>query len=96
VRYQQLTGAQQASLLQVIGQRQQGARLATLLDNYVQSQVLAIRSQTDMNSAERENINIRATMSSQLQELQTEFQRLAVNLVASGENFSISKGCRKC
>jgi TP901 family phage tail tape measure protein len=95
VRYQQLTGAQQASLLQVIGQRQQGARLAAMLDNYVASQVLAIRAQTDLNSAERENTNIRATMSSQLQTLRSEFERLSVNLVASGENITVSRGVQE-
>jgi hypothetical protein len=61
----------------------------------VASQVLAIRAQTDLNSAERENTNIRATMSSQLQTLRSEFERLSVNLVASGENITVSRGVQE-
>lgn len=86
VKYQQLGGAEKQELLQRVGQKQQASRLAAILDGYVNTQVLAIRAQRDLNSAEEENKKIRATMISQLQSVNTEFQRAAVNMVASGES----------
>ena len=85
-KYTALTSAEQANMLQMIGQKQQSSRLAAVLDNYVQSQVLSIRAQTDQNSAERENLNIRSTMSSQLQTLESEFARFSTNMIASGDS----------
>ena len=91
-KYTALTSAEQANMLQMIGQKQQSSRLAAVLDNYVQSQVLSIRAQTDQNSAERENLNIRSTMSSQLQTLQSEFERFSTNMVASGDSWAMTNG----
>ena len=91
-KYTALTSAEQANMLQMIGQKQQSSRLAAVLDNYVQSQVLSIRAQTDQNSAERENLNIRSTMSSQLQTLESEFARFSTNMIASGDSWAMTSG----
>lgn len=86
VKYEQLGLAERQELLQRVGQKQQASRLAAVIDGYVQTQVLAIRAQRDLNSAERENQAIRATMLSQLQSLGTEFQRAFLNMTASGQS----------
>ncbi len=91
IKYQELTSAERGELLQKVGQKQQAARLAAILDGYVQSQALSIRAYTQMNAAERENMNIRASMVSQLQSLSSEFERLSVNMLASNESFAATQ-----
>lgn len=90
VRYVEVTNAEKQHLTQMLGQKQQASRLSALLDGYVDSQKLAIRALRDQNSAERENMNIRATMISQLRSLQSEFQRASTNLVASTDSTAMT------
>lgn len=75
VRYQDLSSAQRQSLLFQTAGATQVNRLQALLDNYVRAQVLAINAQLNLNSAERENEKIKATLRNQLQGLTSEWER---------------------
>lgn len=91
VKFQELTKAEQQELVARVGGKQQASRITAILDGYITSQVLAIRAQQDLNSAERENENIRATLTSQLETLNTQFQRMSVNLANAGGMTSFNR-----
>lgn len=73
--YQQFNGEQRQSLLYFVAGRTQASRMAAVLNSYVQSQVLAINAQLNLNSAEEENLRIRESLHNQLRGLVTEFER---------------------
>lgn len=75
VSYQNLTESERRFMVYQIAGKQQAARLAAMLDSYVQSQILAINSQMNLNSAEQESIKIRATLVAQMTALKTEWER---------------------
>lgn len=77
-RYQQMTGGQQRMLLQDWAGKQQGSRMAALLDSYVEGQVKAINAQLNLNSAQEENTKITATLKSNLAGLTAEWERFAM------------------
>ena len=78
VKYQKMANLQRQSLLFAVGGKTQASRLASILDNYVQSQVLAINAQLHLNSAEQENLNITTALKAQLQGVVTEWERFAI------------------
>lgn len=84
VRFQELSNAERQELIQKVAGKQQASRLQAILDGYVQSQVLAIQAQRNLNSAEEENARIRQTAASQLESLATAFQRLSINIANAG------------
>lgn len=77
-RYQQMAGGQQRMLLQDWAGKQQGSRMAALLDSYVEGQVKAIHAQLNLNSAQEENTKITATLKSNLAGLTAEWERFAM------------------
>jgi TP901 family phage tail tape measure protein len=89
LRYQELTGAEQQHMLQVVAGKQQASRLAAMIDGYVDSQLMAIRSVTDLDSAERENARIKQSLLVQVQSLATAYERLVYNLSNSGGDAAI-------
>lgn len=91
VGYQNLTRAEQQSMLYKVAGKTQASRVAAVLDQYIRAQVLAINAQLNLNSAEQENAKIRATLKNQLQGLVTEWERL-VNLQATNSPFAILPG----
>lgn len=90
ITYQKLTDAERQELLVKLGGKQQASRFAAILDGYVKSQKLAIEAQLDMNSADRENQNIRATLMSQLTTMSTMFEKLSLDMANAGGSFSIN------
>lgn len=82
VAYQNLSRAEQQELLVKVAGTQQASRIAALLDGYLKSQELAIKASLDQGRAERENVAIRTTLSSQLKTLTTEWQKF---WIASGQ-----------
>jgi TP901 family phage tail tape measure protein len=78
VKYQHLNDAQRQSLLFSVAGRTQANRLASMLDNYVQAQALAVNAQLNLNSAEVENVKIKSALRAQLQGLNTEWQRFVL------------------
>lgn len=84
VAYQKLTAGEREELLVKVAGTQQAGRVAALMDGYLKSQELAIASSRDLGRAERENIAIRATLSSQLGTLSTEWQKFWISSAGSG------------
>jgi TP901 family phage tail tape measure protein len=72
--YQRLGAAEKEELLIKVAGTFQAARIAALLDGYVSSQLLAIRASRDLASADRENLAVRETLSSQLGTLKTQWE----------------------
>ncbi len=89
LRYQDLTSAEQQHLLQTVAGKQQASRLAAMIDGYVDSQLMAIRSVTNLDSAEKENARIKQSLIVQVQSLATAYERLVYNLSNSGGNVAI-------
>lgn len=89
LRYQDLTSAEQQHLLQVVAGKQQASRLAAMIDGYVDSQLMAIRSVTNLDSAEKENARIKQSLLVQLQGLATAYERLVSNMANSGGNLAL-------
>ena len=88
--YQKLTDAERQELLVKMGGKQQASRFAAILDGYVKGQQLAIQAQLDLTSADRENVNIRATMISQLATMGTMFDKLSVDMANAGGGLSLN------
>lgn len=84
IAYQNLGRAEQQELLIKVAGTQQASRIAALLDGYLKSQRLAIDASRDLGRAERENIAVRATLSSQLGTLSTQWQRFWVASAGAG------------
>lgn len=82
--YQRFNGEQRQSLLYFVAGRTQASRMAAVLDSYVQSQVLAINAQLNLNSAEEENLRIRESLHNQLRGLVTEFERFTAMQMTLG------------
>lgn len=78
VKYQHLNEAQRQAMLFTVGGRTQGSRLEAMLDNYVRAQTLAINAQLNLNSAEKENEKILATLKAQLVGLSGEWEKFVV------------------
>lgn len=91
VKYEAMTRSDKGELLGKLGGKQQASRLGSILDGYITSQMLAIRAQENLNSVDKESINLRQTVSSQLSSLSTQFQRLSVNMGTAGGDVSILK-----
>jgi TP901 family phage tail tape measure protein len=87
--FQKVDKASQGEFLQKVGGKMQASRLQAIIDGYVTGQMLAIKAQNDLGSAERENEKIRATTLSQLASLSTAYQRLATNMLTVGGSHSI-------
>lgn len=85
VSYQNLSAAEREELLIKLAGTQQASRIAALLDGYVTSQTLAVAASRDLNRAERENIAVRETLSSQLGTLKTEWERFWVAGSGAGQ-----------
>jgi hypothetical protein len=83
-RYNQLTDAEQKSMLIQINGRSGLKNLASLMDNYVQSQVLAINAQLHLNTAEVENAKIKKSLANELQGVSTEFERFVGKQAGNG------------
>lgn len=84
VSYQKLTAGEREELLVKVAGTQQAGRVAALMDGYLKSQELAIAASRDLGRAERENIAVRATLSSQLGTLSTEWQKFWISSAGSG------------
>lgn len=91
VMFQKLNSSEQGEFLQKVGGKLQASRIQALLDGYVTGQMLAIKAQRDLSSAESENEKIRATTLSQLQSLSTAFERLATNILTVGGDASLAR-----
>jgi hypothetical protein len=76
VKFQELTRAERQYLLVQVARKTQASRVAAMLDNYVKAQTLAITAQLNLNSAEKENAKIKATLAAQLKGISTEWDRL--------------------
>lgn len=94
LRYNELNDARKQALLVEVAGTRQAARLAIMLDGYVQSQVLAIQSQRNLNSAEEENDKIRASTLNQLEGLKTAFEGMTVAYANSNVALGANTGLR--
>jgi TP901 family phage tail tape measure protein len=92
--YQNLSRGEQQELLVKIAGTQQASRIAALLEGYVKSQQLAIAASRDLTRADRENIAVRATLSSQLGTLSTEWQKFFVGAGGAGATAGIQTQLR--
>jgi TP901 family phage tail tape measure protein len=92
VKYQALGSAGKQALLATIGNKQQASRIAAIMDGYVNTQVLAIRAQRDLNSAEREQASILATTKSQVTALGAQWDKLWVSFLGSDPLQGLLKG----
>ena len=90
VAYQKMTQAEKQSMVFGAVGKNQASRVAAMLDSYVQSQVLAISAQLNLNSAEKENEKIRTTMKSQLAGLSAEWDKFAVAVGNKGPGQAIT------
>ncbi|HEX3720338.1 MAG TPA: phage tail tape measure protein [Verrucomicrobiae bacterium] len=81
--WERMTEAERRSLLFNVGGRQNTARLAGVLDDFVQGQLKAAQGQLHLNAAEVENEAILGTLRAQWQGLASEFGRF-VNQQGSG------------
>lgn len=95
LRYNELTAAEQSHLIQLTAGKMQASRLTALIDGYVDSQVNAIRSLTNLDSAEQENARIKESLIVQVQSLATAYERLVYNLSQSGGNAAIVSTLRE-
>ncbi len=84
VQYQKLTQMERNYLLVRVAGTHQASRVASLLDSYIQAQILAINAQLNLNSAEEENNKIRATMASRLAGLNAEWERFVSKQADNG------------
>lgn len=76
VSYQRMTDIERQWLLVRVAGRHQSSRMASMLDSYIRAQTLAINAQLNLNSAEEENAKIKSTLSAQLKNIATEWDRL--------------------
>jgi TP901 family phage tail tape measure protein len=91
IAYQRLNNAQRQNLLFQVAGKTQASRLASVLDNYVRSQVLAINAQLNLNSAEAENAKIKATLQARLTGLIAEFERFTAIQGQRGGGFALGQ-----
>lgn len=75
VAYQRMSAAEQRTMIFSAVGKNQASRVTAMLDNYVKSQVLAVNSLQNLNSAGAENEVILSTMKAQLQGVITEWMR---------------------
>lgn len=75
VRYEQMDAVQRRQLVTMVGGATQANRLTGIFDAYGKSLDATVRSQSDLNSAERESAAIRATLGSRAGGVLTEAQR---------------------
>ncbi len=75
VAYQRMSAAEQRTMIFSTVGKNQASRVTAMLDNYVKSQVLAVNSLQNLNSAGAENEVILSTMKAQLQGVITEWMR---------------------
>ena len=73
--YERMGEAEKRTMLFNTAGRQNATRMAAILDNYVQSQVIAIQAQLNLNSAQEENEKIMATLKAQTAGLVAEWDR---------------------
>ncbi len=78
VKYQHLNDLQRQSLLFSVAGRTQASRLSEMLNSYVKAQVLAVNAQLNINTAESENMKIKAALGTQLKGLTAEWERFVV------------------
>jgi TP901 family phage tail tape measure protein len=71
--YERMSQAEKRIMLFNVAGRQNATRMASILDNYVQSQVIAINAQLNLNAAEEENKKIVASLSGQVAGLVSEW-----------------------
>lgn len=96
VAYQRMSEAERRTMIFSTVGKNQASRVTAMLDNYVKSQVLAVNSLNNLNSAGKENEVILATMKSQLQGVITEWQRFValqaknISVVSTGFNGPMS------
>ena len=83
VKFQSLNEVTRQSMIFSSFGKNQASRITAILDNYVTAQTLAITAQLNLNSAEKENAKIKATMKSQLAGLVAEWERF-VSIQGSG------------
>lgn len=95
VKYQQLTDAERQVLLFDVGGKFQASRIATLMDNYIRSQVLAVQAMLNLNSAEEENIKIKETLKAQLAAISAEWDRFVNKQARIGGGASIEATLRE-
>lgn len=76
--YIKLNDAQRSFLVYQVARKNQAARLGAMLDSYIRAQVLSINAQQNLNSAEKESALIKASLSSQLKGLSTEWDRFII------------------
>ena len=88
-RYQTLTKSEQEELLIAVAGTQQASRIAALLDGYAKAEELAIMAARDFGRAERENIAVRETLSSQLGTLKTRWEQFWVAGSGAGQANSV-------
>lgn len=92
VSYQFLSQAEKQELLQIVGKKQQAARLAVILQNYTTVQKNLVAALHDGNATERENADIRATLLSQLESLRSAYDQLATSATGAFNNGLVGKG----
>jgi TP901 family phage tail tape measure protein len=90
VKFQTLSRGDQQQLLQVVGQKQQASKLATLLNGYTQAQANLLIQLEKGNTVEEENARIRETLVQQLEGLGTAYGAFATSVAtAGGESASL-------
>lgn len=92
VRYIEMSEAERRSMVFNVAGRHQASRLTAVMDSYIKGQVLAIRAQLNLNSAQSENRLITDTMKSKLQGLSAEWVRFVNNIGTSGPKFKNAMG----
>lgn len=85
IAYQKLGQAEREELLVKLAGTQQASRIQSLFDGYLESQDLAIRANRDLGRAERENLAVRETLSSQLGTLKTRWEQFWVAGSGAGQ-----------
>jgi hypothetical protein len=75
VAYEKMSEAERRSMLFNVAGRQNATRMAGILDNYVQSQIIAIQAQLNLNAAEQENEKIMQSLSAQTAAMVAEWDK---------------------
>ena len=87
--YQGLDKLEAGVMMSKMAGKTQTSRVTAMLDSYVKGQVLAIDAQRNLNSAETENVLIKAALASQMRAIATEWDRLVANMGRSGAGQSL-------
>jgi len=92
IQYQKMNSTQQQSLMMSFG-RLPAARNVALMENYIESQKLAIEGQLHLNSAQEANAKILGTVKAQLAGVRAEWDRFIVGtMTQAGPGGSPSLG----